>query len=58
MHLGSSTQIQILRSGVRNFSVKESMDLHDIGRKSFVTRRDANRPRDPNNTFFKEMDIS
>ena len=33
-------------------------DLHDIARKRFVAWREANRPRDPNNPFFKEMSVS
>ena len=33
-------------------------DLHDMARKRFVAWRDANKPRDPNNSFFKEMTVS
>ena len=33
-------------------------DLHDIARKRFVAWRNANRPRDPNNPFFREMSVS
>ena len=33
-------------------------DLHDIARKRFVAWREANKPRDHNNPFFKEMTVS
>ena len=38
-----------------NEHVKE---LHDIARKRFVAWKEANKPRDTNNLFFKEMTIS
>ena len=38
-----------------NEHVKE---LHDIARKRFVAWREANRPRNPDNPFFKEMTSS
>ena len=38
-----------------NEHVKE---LHDIARKRFMAWREANKPRDTNNHFFKEMTIS
>ena len=38
-----------------NDHVKE---LHDIARKRFVAWREANKPRDTNNPFFKEMTLS
>ena len=38
-----------------NEHVKE---LHDIARKRFVAWRNANKPRDPNNPFFREMNCS
>ena len=33
-------------------------DLHDVARKRFVAWREANKPRDPNNPFFREMAVS
>ena len=38
-----------------NEHVKE---LHDIARKRFVAWREANKPRDTNNPFFREMNRS
>ena len=38
-----------------NEHVKE---LHDIARKRFIAWKDANKPRDANNDFFKEMTVS
>ena len=38
-----------------NEHVKE---LHDVARKRFVAWREANKPRDPNNPFFREMSLS
>ena len=32
--------------------------MHDVARKRFVAWRQANKPRDPNNPFFREMSIS
>ena len=33
-------------------------DLHDIARKRFVAWKEANKPRDTNNPFFKDMTVS
>ena len=33
-------------------------ELHDIARKRFVAWREANKPREPNNPFFREMNCS
>ena len=45
------------------FDIKPGFDehvkeLHDIARKRFVAWRNANKPRDPNTPFFKEMTVS
>ena len=33
-------------------------ELHDIARKRFVAWKEANKPRDTNNPFFREMNSS
>ena len=33
-------------------------NLHEIARKRFVAWREANKPRDPNNPLFREMNVS
>ena len=33
-------------------------ELHDVARKRFVAWREANRPRDPENLFFRQMTVS
>ena len=47
----------------KNFDCKPGFnehvkELHDVARKRFVAWREASRPRDPNNPFFREMTVS